>query len=208
MSWPFLAVIFSGWIYIDAAYRGPSWQRWVFKPVTMLLMLLWAWQAPEITTFSYLILFGLLASLLADILQMIPQDRMFYAIGALFISRLLYTLYFINPLTPSFYWLPIVILLAVGGLIVLLLWNRLEDMRWPVVTYLFITLLMVWTAVEGYITQTNDMSFSQLIGSILLLMASTIWLFNRYRKPFQAADAVIAVCYFLGHFMIVRALHI
>lgn len=208
MSWPFLAVIFSGWIYIDAAYRGPSWQRWMFKPVTMLLMLFWAWQAPEITTFSYLILFGLLVSLLADILQMVPQDRMLYSIGALFISRLLYTLYFINPLAPSFYWLPIVILLAIGAGMVLLLWNRLEDMRWPVVTYLFITLLMVWTATEGYLTQTNDMSFSQLIGSILLLIASIIWLTNRYRSPFRAANAVIAVCYFLGHFMVVRALHI
>ncbi|MCD1126475.1 lysoplasmalogenase [Jinshanibacter sp. LJY008] len=208
MSWPFLAVIFSGWIYIDAAYRGPVWQRWVFKPVTMLLMLLWAWQAPEITTLSYLILFGLLASLLSDILQMIQKDKMLYAIGALFISRLLYTLYFINPLTPSFYWPPIVMLLVVGMAMGLLLWNRLEDMRWPAVTYLFITLLMVWTSIEGYLTQTNDMSFSQLIGSLLLLIATTIWLINRYRTPFQAANAVIAVGYFLGHFMVVRALHI
>ncbi|WP_228350918.1 MULTISPECIES: lysoplasmalogenase [Limnobaculum] len=200
--------MFSGWIYIDAAYRGPAWQRWVFKPVTMLLMLLWAWQAPEITTFSYLILFGLLASLIADIIQMFPQDRMLYTIGALFISHLLYTLYFVNPLTLSFYWPLMVILLVVGVAMALLLWNRLEDMCWPVVTYLFITLLMVWAAAEGYITQTNDMSFSQLIGSILLLIASTIWLTDRYRTPFRAANAVIAVCYFLGHFMVVRALHI
>ena len=48
MSWPFLAVLFSGWLYIDAAYRGPNWQRWLFRPITLLLLLLWAWQVPEI----------------------------------------------------------------------------------------------------------------------------------------------------------------
>ena len=45
MLWSFFAVLFSGWLYIDASYRGPRWQRWLFKPVTFLLMLAWAWQA-------------------------------------------------------------------------------------------------------------------------------------------------------------------
>ncbi len=39
MIWSFLAVLFSGWLYVDASYRGPQWQRWVFKPVTLLLLL-------------------------------------------------------------------------------------------------------------------------------------------------------------------------
>ena len=55
MSWPFLAVLFSGWLYIDAAYRGPNWQRWLFRPITLLLLLLWAWQGPEHGINSYLI---------------------------------------------------------------------------------------------------------------------------------------------------------
>lgn len=208
MSWPFLAVIFSGWIYIDASYRGPKWQSWLFKPITMLLLLLWSWQAPEMTTFSYLILVGLLASLVADIIQMLPTERMLYTIGALFISHLLYTLYFANPLKLSFYWPLIVVLFAVGVAIVLLLWNQLEDMRWPVATYIAVTLLMVWVAAESYLTQPGDMSFSQLAGSVLLLITNIIWLINRYRISFKAANGVIAVCYFLGHFMIVRSLHI
>ncbi|SFD18524.1 YhhN-like protein [Pragia fontium] len=208
MSWPFLAVIFSGWIYIDSAYRGPKWQCWVFKPVTMLLMLLWAWQAPDLTTFSYLIILGLLASLVSDIVQMLPQERMLYTVGALFISHLLYTLYFASPLKLSFYWPLIVILFVVGLAVILLLWNRLEDMRWPVATYIAMTVLMVWVAAEGYLTQPSDMSFSQLVGSTLLLVTAMIWLTNRYRQPFQAANAIIAVGYFLGHFMIVRSLHI
>ncbi|MBN9931446.1 hypothetical protein HZD82_24610, partial [Pantoea agglomerans] len=40
-----LAVLFSGWLYVDATYRGPQWQRWLFKPVTLLLLVGLAWQA-------------------------------------------------------------------------------------------------------------------------------------------------------------------
>ncbi|MEM8266490.1 lysoplasmalogenase, partial [Morganella morganii] len=54
MSWPFLAVFFSGWLFVDASYRGPRWQRWVFKPVTLLLLLLLAWQAPVLGAAGYL----------------------------------------------------------------------------------------------------------------------------------------------------------
>ena len=54
MSWPFLAVFFSGWLFVDASYRGPRWQRWVFKPVTLLLLLLLAWQAPVLGAAAWL----------------------------------------------------------------------------------------------------------------------------------------------------------
>lgn len=46
MLWSFIAVCFSAWLYVDASYRGPAWRRWVFKPVTLILLLLLAWQAP------------------------------------------------------------------------------------------------------------------------------------------------------------------
>ena len=39
MLWSFIAVCFSAWLFVDASYRGPTWQRWVFKPVTLILLL-------------------------------------------------------------------------------------------------------------------------------------------------------------------------
>lgn len=65
MLWSFIAVCFSAWLYVDASYRGPAWRRWVFKPVTLILLLLLAWQAPMFNAISYLVLAGLCASLLA-----------------------------------------------------------------------------------------------------------------------------------------------
>ncbi|MCZ4136397.1 hypothetical protein BZG24_31520, partial [Escherichia coli] len=54
MLWSFIAVCFSAWLYVDASYRGPAWRRWVFKPVTLILLLLLAWQAPMFNAISYL----------------------------------------------------------------------------------------------------------------------------------------------------------
>lgn len=82
MLWSFIAVCFSAWLYVDASYRGPAWQRWLFKPVTLLLLLLLAWQAPMFNAISYLVLAGLCASLIGDALTLLPRQRLLYAVGA------------------------------------------------------------------------------------------------------------------------------
>lgn len=86
MLWSFIAVCLSAWLSVDASYRGPTWQCWAFKPLTLLLLLLLAWQAPMFDAISYLVLAGLCASLLGDALTLLPRQRLMYAIGA-FSSR-------------------------------------------------------------------------------------------------------------------------
>ena len=103
MLWSFIAVCLSAWLSVDASYRGPTWQRWVFKPLTLLLLLLLAWQAPMFDAISYLVLAGLCASLLGDALTLLPRQRLMYAIGAFFLSHLLYTIYFASQMTLSFF---------------------------------------------------------------------------------------------------------
>lgn len=208
MSWPFLAVFFSGWLFVDASYRGPSWQRWVFKPLTLLLLLLLAWQAPALGGAGYLLVFGLLAALVGDVLLLLPRERMLYAVGAFFLSHLLYTLSFTSQMTFSFFWPLPLTLLVIGTLLLATLWNRLEDMRWPIATLVTMTLLMVWLAGEHYFLRSTDFGFSLLVGAALLLLANIVWLLNRYRCSLRAADAIVAFCYFSGHFLIVRSLYL
>ncbi|MGQ7173671.1 lysoplasmalogenase family protein, partial [Escherichia sp. R-CC3] len=50
--------------------------------LTLLLLLLLAWQAPMFDAISYLVLAGLCASLLGDALTLLPRQRLMYAIGA------------------------------------------------------------------------------------------------------------------------------
>ncbi len=208
MSWPFLAVFFSGWLFVDASYRGPRWQRWLFKPVTLLLLLLLAWQVPVLNVYSYLILLGLAATMVADGLLLLPEERFLYAIGAFFLSHLLYTLSFASQMTLTFFWPLPLVLIVIGAVLLAVIWSRLAEMRWAVSTYIAMTLLMVWLAGEQYFARSTDLAFSLLCGTFLLLIGNVVWLTSRYRFKFRAADAIVAACYFGGHFLIVRSLYL
>ena len=208
MSWPFLAVFFSGWLFVDASYRGPRWQRWVFKPVTLLLLLLLAWQAPTLNVYSYLILLGLAATLVADGLLLLPEERFMYALGAFFLSHLLYTLSFASQMTITFFWPLPLALLVIGALLLAVIWSRLAELKWAVTTYIAMTLLMVWLAGEQYFARSTDMAFSLFCGTVLLLLGNIFWLLSRYRFKFRVADGLVAACYFGGHFLIVRSLYL
>lgn len=148
MLWSFIAVCLSAWLSVDASYRGPTWQRWVFKPLTLLLLLLLAWQAPMFDAISYLVLAGLCASLLGDALTLLPRQRLMYAIGAFFLSHLLYTIYFASQMTLSFFWPLPLVLLVLGALLLAIIWTRLEEYRWPICTFIGMTLVMVWLVGE------------------------------------------------------------
>lgn len=208
MLWSFIAVCFSAWLYVDASYRGPAWRRWVFKPVTLILLLLLAWQAPMFNAISYLVLAGLCASLLGDALTLLPRQRVMYAVGAFFLSHLLYTIWFASQLTLSFFWPLPLALLVIGVALIATIWTRLEELRWPICTYIGMTLVMVWLAGELYFFRPTDTSFSGFAGATLLLLNAIVWLGSHYRKRFTADSAIAAACYFAGHFMIVRALYI
>jgi len=205
MLWSFLAVLFSGWLYVDATYRGPQWQRWLFKPVTLLLVGL-AWQAPTLNTTDYLILAGLIATLVGDALTLLPRQQMLYAIGAFFLSHLLYTLCFAASMTMTFFWPIPLTLLIIGVVLIGILWSRLEDLRWPICTFIGMTLVMTWIATEQYFFRPTDYSFSIMVGAGLLLLANIVWFISHYRRRFSADSAIVAACYFAGHFMIVRSL--
>ncbi|TNH42822.1 lysoplasmalogenase [Photorhabdus luminescens] len=208
MSWPFIAVFFSGWLYVDAAYRGPNWQRWLFRPITLLLLLLWAWQAPELHISGYLICLGLFTALISDALRMLPSKYSLFSLSTLFLCYLLYTVSFVLQMNFSFFFPLPLILLVLGSIILLVIWNKLEKMRWPVVASVVMLLIMVWMAGEQYFALNTDYGFSLLAGSILLLLSHSFWLINHYRLQLKSSKAIVATCYFIGHFLIIRSIYL
>lgn len=208
MFWSFLAVFFSGWLYIDASYRGPQWQRWVFKFTTLFLLLALAWQAPVLNTTDYFILLGLLTTLISGILPLLPKSHMLYTIGTSFLSYLFYTISFSGKMSQVFFW-PISLTLIIAGTLVLAsIWNRLETLRWPICTFIGMALVMVWLTAEQYHFSPTSYNLSLCAGTLFLMLNNFIWLFSYYRHRFNADRAIIATCYFLGHFMIVRSLYL
>lgn len=206
MSWPFLAVLFSGWLYIDAAYRGPNWQQWLFRPITLLLLLLWAWQVPEHNINSYLIVGALLATLLSDILRMFDSKYLLPSFALVFLSYILYMVSFLLPLQLSFY-LPLLGFVILAFIIILaIVWTKLDKLAIPASLTLLAAFAMFWIAGEKFFYLSNDYNLSVMVGSFLLVIAYSTWLINRFRFSFSASKGLVSACYFIGHFFIVRAL--
>lgn len=207
MLWSFIAVCLSAWLYVDASYRGPARQRWVLSPSRYYYCCYWR-QAPMFDAISYLVLAGLCASLVGDALTLLPRQRLLYAVGAFFLSHLLYTIYFASQMTLSFFWPLPLALLIVGALLIAVIWTRLEELRWPVCTFIAMTLVMVWLAGELWFFRPTAPALSAFTGATLLFIGNIVWLGSHYRRRFRADNAIAAACYFAGHFLIVRSLYL
>jgi uncharacterized membrane protein YhhN len=208
ISWPFLAVLFSGWLYIDAAYRGPQWQCWLFRPVTLLLLVFWAWSADITDTSGYLIIAGLFVMLMADGWQMLSSERLLPAIFLLSLSFLLYTISFTLQMSFSFYLPLLAILLILSVIVLFIIWRPAGSLRAPVIFLLTMSFIMAWIAGEQYFGLAREHNFSIMIGAFLLFIANSIWLIANFRYPFKASKATITACYFIGQFLIVRSLYL
>ena len=208
MLWSFIAVCLSAWLSVDASYRGPTWQRWVFKPLTLLLLLLLAWQAPMFDAISYLVLAGLCASLLGDALTLLPRQRLMYAIGAFSSRHLLYTIYFASQMTLSFFWPLPLVLLVLGALLLAIIWTRLEEYRWPICTFIGMTLVMVWLAGE-LCSSVRPLRRSLRLLALRCCLSVTLsgWVVTIADASVRITRLLLA-CYFAGHFLIVRSLYL
>lgn len=208
ISWPFIAVLFSGWLYIDAAYRGPQWQCWLFRPVTLLLLVFWAWSADFTDAAGYLIMAGLLVMLIADSWQMLSKERLLPTIFLLSLSYLLYTISFAMQMNFTFYLPLLTILLILSVMVLIIIWAPLGSLRAPAIFLLTMSFIMAWVAGEQYFGLAREHNFSIMIGAFLLFIANSIWLIANFRYPFKASKATINACYFIGQFFIVRSLYL
>lgn len=103
--------------------------------------------------------------------------------------------------------LPLV-LLVLGALLLAIIWTRLEELRWPICTFVGMTLVMVWLAGELWFFRPTAPALSAFVGASLLFISNFVWLGSHYRRRFRADNAIAAACYFAGHFLIVRSLYL
>nr|WP_253926652.1 lysoplasmalogenase family protein [Dickeya dadantii] len=80
--------------------------------------------------------------------------------------------------------------------------------RLTVTALVLVTAFMAWVAGEHYFALGNESNFSLLLGTLLLFAGHAIWLVNHFRVNFRAHQALVAICYFGGHFLIVRSLYV
>ncbi|MCS6036742.1 lysoplasmalogenase family protein [Klebsiella pneumoniae subsp. pneumoniae] len=137
-------------------------------------MLLLAWQAPMFNAISYLVLAGLCASLLGDALTLLPRQRVMYTRWALSSCHIC-CIPSGSPAADAVVLLPLpLVLLVFGALLMAVIWSRLEEMKMPVLTFIGMTLVMVWLAGELWFARPTNTALSGFAGAALLLLSNAV----------------------------------
>lgn len=191
-------------LLLVSEYFGPRRFRYIFKPLTLLLIFAIVWLAPHPVSAHYrqFILIGLGFSLFGDTFLLFPNRWFLPGLFSFLITHICYITAFAKDLSGDVSLLLIVILSAAAILFTGATWKHLGSVRVPVIVYAVVLLVMVGSAAELNIQVSNPGALIGLGGAVLFLISDGILAVNRFIKPFRAAQAVILSTYFTAQWLI------
>lgn len=189
---------------ILAAYQRRRLTLYLFKPLTILFVILIALQ-PKYSTSSfyrYAIISGLLFSLAGDIFLMLPSDRFVPGLVSFLFAHVFYIVAFIKESESAFSFWNLIPFLLYGCLMLRVLWPHLGRMRLPVVVYMLAILMMGWTAASRRILTEQEGSLLAFIGALLFIASDSFLALDRFRGHFRSAQLLILSTYFTAQWLI------
>ncbi|MDD1793494.1 lysoplasmalogenase [Enterovibrio makurazakiensis] len=200
LSW--LAVWCSGLLHINAAYKGPRWQFYLFKPLTIALMMLIVVTGGEANTYAYLVLAGLLFSLFGDVFLMLPKDRFIPGLLSFLVAHIFYSVAFWLQFDGTMVWWLPSLLGAASVIIFLLLLPNLGPLLVPVGVYIAVIAQMAWGAGEFWMNTHSQMAAYAFGGALLFMVSDTVLAFERFKGPFRASVVLVMSTYFCAQGLI------
>ncbi len=188
---------------IVGKYRSRT-LMYVFKPLTIGLIILLAWltggEQPD--RYFWLIFAGLLFSAAGDVFLMLPKDRFVPGLLSFLTAHLLYIVAFSTP--AGFFAAPLLALpyLLGAGALLLVLLPKTGTLALPVIVYSTALATMGWQAASRWQELQNDASFYAMLGAILFLVSDSVLAINRFAKPFRSAEVILLSTYFAAQTLI------
>jgi uncharacterized membrane protein YhhN len=197
-------VIISALLHLRAEYRGPKRNAYLFKPLTMILIILIAWRTKNAVSefYRYAIIIGLVCSLVGDIFLMLPGDRFIAGLISFLLAHLCYIAAFVfeGAHTPGLlYGIPF---LVYGGVMLRVLLPGLGSMKAPVIVYMLVIILMAWQAFNRWMTTGQEGSALAFTGALLFVVSDSILAVNRFKRAFPSAQLYIMSTYFMAQWLI------
>ncbi len=195
--------ILSAIVCIRAKYTKSQKHLLIFKPLTMILIILIAMLFPAIEiTYKLFIVSGLLLSLIGDIFLIFPDKYFKYGLIAFLIGHIFYILAF--TMTSGFhftFWvfLPIAILVILYLRIIIPYSGK---MKIPIIIYIIVIMSMVLMAVERFHSLPTLGTFLAAIGAVLFMISDATLALNKFRKPFFSAEMIILSTYFTAQWLL------
>ncbi|MDO6499463.1 lysoplasmalogenase [Photobacterium sanguinicancri] len=201
--WVWLAISFSALLHINAAYKGPKWQFYFFKPLTTGLLMVTLWQHGLSHFYQQAIFVGLLCSMVGDIFLMLPRDRFVQGLGSFLVAHIIYSVAFWSQLTSSMVWWLPAMLFGGGVIVFLLLLPTLGRLVIPVALYIGMITQMAWAAGEFWLTTQSLMGAFAFGGALIFMVSDSVLAIDRFRGPYHSATAIVMTTYYLAQSLIV-----
>jgi len=198
-----LLVLASALLNVRAEYKGPRRQVYVFKPLTVVLVILIALQTKFAAAplYKQLIIAGLLCSLAGDVFLIWPRERFVAGLVCFLFAHLFYVAAFTVDGARTLSVWGAAILVLYGTLMLRLLWPHLGKLKAPVSVYVAAILLMAWQALNRW--QAGEAgSALALAGALLFVASDSALALNRFKGEFKSAQAVVLGTYFAAQWLI------
>jgi len=192
-------VLISAIFCIRAKYNKSQNQLLIFKPLTILLIILIAIIFPAIElNYKIFIVAGLLFSLLGDIFLIFPEQHFKRGLIAFLFGHICYIIAFIVSTKIQFtYW--IFLPIAVGAIIYLqYIIPYSGKTKFPIIIYIVIITIMGWLAIERLNSAPTLRTFLAAIGAVLFMISDAVLALNKFKKPFFSAEFIILTTYYIA----------
>jgi len=197
-----LLVIVAASMHIRAEYRGARHRVYIFKPLTMVFIILIALLGRSSPPFyQYMIITGLVFSLAGDVFLMLPKDRFVAGLIAFLIAHLCYIAAF-APEIHALAWWPLLPLVMYAIVVYRVLAPFLGKLKVPVLTYIAVILMMAWLGWERWGHMGHGGTLMAFVGAILFVVSDTILAIDRFRGAFKSASVLKLATYYCAQYLI------
>ena len=196
MDFLLLLIILSGILHIiGLIIENPS-LKMVFKPLTTLLIIFFAFSRGDaVSAYKTLLLAGLVFALIGDIFLMLPREQFVAGLVSFLIAHLFFILAFTG--NHGFYWNWIYLapIFVYFTLLINILIKHTGKMTLPVIVYSVVIMIFVWQAAGRYATLPNSFTVFALYGAILFVLSDSLLAYDKFVKPMKWAHSVVMILY-------------
>lgn len=188
---------------IRAHARADLPRIFLFKPATMLCVIALA-ARPDAGPYATAVLVGLAFSLAGDVWLMLPSDRFAAGLASFLVAHLCYIAAFAGPAGVRGGALGLAPFATLGIVMLACLLPAVPGawLRAAVAGYVSAICAMGWQAAERAAALRDPAALLAFAGALLFIASDAVLAWNRFRRPFAAAQSVILATYFGGQWLI------
>lgn len=197
-------ILFSAALHIHAEYRGPRRHVYIFKPLTVLLIIALATSFPQpvATLYRNLVIAGLVFSLAGDVFLMLSSDRFMAGLASFLAAHLIFIAAFLCTAKQEISAVYLLPFLIGGGALFLLLQSHLGNLKAPVAVYICVISCMAWAALNRWLATEQPAAVLAFSGALFFLLSDSLLAWDRFKTKFHKARFYVLTTYFMAQWLI------